>query len=747
MKRAVYGAFVLVAPCFHVLNQRNKGSGHSKRPHNTVKCFIGQAASTVLVHAIVENAADNAEILPENKKRQRNATILDCKCAKVNAIRRNKPVPALTHQFFKHFAASLLLFELCQHDFGFVGQRRNVELVSSDLGGAVTRLALGLHVDIALAVDGQGRHIVLSLAVLVQLDDGASIVGGSSSFDLVTDNQCNSAMRLDGRQMLFGSGFGGSISDNLNGAGAVVLLVLDRRNLAACHNAGVGNLADFAGDSNAGLILVSADKVRILAQGSHLLGVDEHDLVAVDLLVEHVDSVHNAAVFDSGGSAVIHQRSALQGFHAVIVDFSSDRQRQLRIGFANRVAVAGQHSFIGQANALHSLLDFVLLVLRAHLVDVNVNALCNVLSIADVAVRRHSNGIAGHASKGVIHLCKRCHADFVRNLCRNHIGHNFRVNQVCEFGQNSICHVLISFVVCKLGILLRAFLLKFQSFGITHLFKGFCRDGTIAAVFGRRVRCVCALRAGGNDVVAVRFFQAGFQLVRIFDSAFFVQFQLVQQAIAFAQPSNRLQTFVGNADFFQGGLQCLFFGSSSLFGGHACFVILKSLALGFILFFVTVVALAFQVVQFLLNAGKFFRIGFIAVNVRFQTVYGVSVGFNNGILLLFGQPHTFQQLASNSQCFRSFSSVSVLRHSRFIQNGSSSPFLRIKIAPAASAVDANKKSREAYLPFSSASMILLYCSPCSATAGLIKGFARWPCVKCQLPFASWYTHGVCLPPG
>nr|DAN11483.1 MAG TPA: hypothetical protein [Caudoviricetes sp.] len=483
-------------------------------------------------------------------------------------------------------------------------------------------------------------------------------------------------MGLDGRQMLFGGGFGGSISDNLDGAGAVVLLVLDRGNLAGCHNAGVGDLADFAGDSNASLILVSADKVSIFAQGRHLLGVDEHHLVAVDLLVEHVDSVHNAAVLDSGSSAVMHQRSALQGFHAIIIDFCSDRKRQLRIGFANRVAVAGQNSFIGQANALHGLLDLVLLVLGAHLVDVNVNALCNVLCVTDVTVRRHSNGIAGHASKGVVHFCKRCHADFVGNLCRNHIGHDFRVNQVCEFGQNSICHVLISFVVCKLGILLRAFLLKFQSFGIAHLFKGFCRDGTTAAISGRRVRRVCALRAGSNDVVAVRFFQAGFQLVRILDSAFFVQFQLVQQAIAFAKSGNRLQSFVGNADFFQGGLQCLFFGSSSLFSGHAGFVILKSLVLGFILFLVTVIALSFQVVQFLLNAGKFFRIGFIAVNVRFQTVYGFSVGFNNGVLLLFGQPHTFQQLASNSQCFRSFSSVSVLRHSRLYKNSGSLLFLQ-----------------------------------------------------------------------
>nr|DAV58915.1 MAG TPA: hypothetical protein [Caudoviricetes sp.] len=567
------------------------------------------------------------------------------------AIRRNKPVSTLSHQFFKHFAASLLLFELCQHDFGFVGQRRNVELVSSDLGGAVTRLALGLHVDIALAVDGQGGHIVLSLAVLVQLDDGASVVGGSSCLDLIADNQCSSAMRLDGRQMLFGGGFGGSISDNLNGAGAVVLLILDRRNLAGCYNAGVGDLADFAGDSNAGLILVSADKVRILAQSSHLLGVDEHDLVAVDLLVEHVDSVNNAAVFDSGGSAVIHQRSALQGFHAVIVDFGSDRQRQLRVGFANRVAVAGQHSFIGQANALHGLLDFVLLVLRAHLVDVNVNALCNVLCVANVTVRRHSNGIAGHASKGVIHFRKRCHADFVRNFSRNHICHDFRVNQVCEFGQNSICHVLISFFgsIDQCIVLVRVSFFELQAVGIAHFCKCCCinRACACAAIACGRIRCVCALGAGFNDVVAVRFFQAGFQLVRILDSSFFVQFQLVQQAIAFAKSGNRLQAFVGNADFFQGGLQCLFFGSGSLFGGHAGFVILKSLVLGFILFLVTVIALSFQVVQFLLNAGKFFRIGFIAVNVRFQAIHGIGVGLDNSVLLLFGQPHTFQQLAGN----------------------------------------------------------------------------------------------------
>nr|DAO90889.1 MAG TPA: hypothetical protein [Caudoviricetes sp.] len=485
-------------------------------------------------------------------------------------------------------------------------------------------------------------------------------------------------MRLDGRQMLLGSSLGGGISDNLNGAGAVVLLVLDGRHLAACHNAGVGNLADFAGNSNASLIFVRADKVSIFAQGRHLLGVDEHDLVAVDLFVEHVNGIHHAAVLNSRSSAVISQRSALQGFHTVIVDFGSDGQSQLRIGFANGVAIAGQHSFIGQADTLHSLLDLVLLVLGAHLVDVNINALCNVLCVTDVAVRRHSNGIAGNASKGVIYLCKRCNTNLVGNLCRNHIGHNFGVNQVCQFGQNSICHVLISFAVCKLGILLRAFFLKFQSFGIAHLFKGICRDGTTAAVSGRRVRRVCAMRAGSNDVVAVRFFQAGFQLVKILDSAFIVQFQLVQQTIAFAKPGNRLQAFVGNADFFQGGLQCLFFGSGSLFSGHAGFVILKSLVLCIILCLVTVIALTFQVVQLLLNAGKFFRIGFIAVNVRFQTVYGVSVGFNNGVLLLFGQPHTFQQLTSNSQCFRSFSSVSVLRHSRLYKNSGSLLFLQQK---------------------------------------------------------------------
>nr|DAW12223.1 MAG TPA: hypothetical protein [Caudoviricetes sp.] len=600
----------------------------------------------------------------------------------MDAILCDKPVPALPHQFFKHCTPSLLLFELCQHNFGFVGQSRNVKLVSGNFGGTVTRLALGLHVDIALAVNGQSGHIVLGLAVLVQLDDGAGVVSGSSCLDLITDNQSSSAMGLDGRQMLFGGGFGGSISDNLNGACAVVLLVLDRRNLARCHHAGVGNLADFAGDSNASLILVSADKISIFAQGSHLLGVDEHHLVAVDLLVEHVDSVHNAAVLDSGSSAVIHQRSALQGFHAVIVDFGSDRQRQLRIGFANRVAVARQHSFIGQADALHGLLDFVLLVLGAHFVDVNVNALCNVLCVTNVTVRRHSNGIAGHASKGVIHLCKRCHADFVRNFCRNHIGHNFGVNQVCQFGQDSICHVLISFVVCKLGILFRAFFIEFQSFGIAHLFKGFCRDGTTAAIVGRRIRRVCALRAGSYNKFAVTVFQTGFKLCCIFCCAVLVQLQSVQQSICPCHLGNSGNPFIGNTDFFQGGLQRLFFGSGSLFSGHAGFVILKSLVLRFILFLVTVIALSFQVVQFLLNAGKFFRIGFIAVNVRFQTVYGISVGFNNGVLLFFGQPHTFQQLASNSQCFRSFSSVSVLRHSRFIQNGSASPFLRIKIATA-----------------------------------------------------------------
>ena len=48
----------------------------------------------------------------------------------------------------------------------------------------------------------------------------------------------------------------------------------------------------------------------------------------------------------------------------------------------------------------------------------------------------------------------------------------------------------------------------------------------------------------------------------------------------------------------------------------------------------------------------------------------------------------------------------------------------------------NKKSQEAYLPFSSCSIILLYCAAWSATASLVYGFARCPCVRCQLPFAS-----------
>ena len=49
--------------------------------------------------------------------------------------------------------------ELCQHDFSLIGQHSDVKFVRRDFGGAGLGLALGLNVDLALAVDGQRRDL------------------------------------------------------------------------------------------------------------------------------------------------------------------------------------------------------------------------------------------------------------------------------------------------------------------------------------------------------------------------------------------------------------------------------------------------------------------------------------------------------------------------------------------------------------------------------------------------------------
>lgn len=127
----------------------------------------------------------------------------------------------------------------------------------------------------------------------------------------------------------------------------------------------------------------------------------------------------------------------------------------------------------------------------------------------------------------------------------------------------------------------------------------------LAAIVGRGSRRVCAFGAALGDVLAIIGLEALFKCSCVFDSALVIQFQFVKQAVSLCKACDRGNPFFRNADFQQDVGQCLFFGSRCFLSVYVGLVVPKSLVLCFILSLVAAVALRFQVVQFLLNGGKF----------------------------------------------------------------------------------------------------------------------------------------------
>nr|DAE28090.1 MAG TPA: hypothetical protein [Siphoviridae sp. ctkfT29] len=214
----------------------------------------------------------------------------------------------------------------------------------------------------------------------------------------------------------------------------------------------------------------------------------------------------------------------------------------------------------------------------------------------------------------------------------------------------SCCHLRLLSCVLVVQVFLNGLQTRLIIHDIAPLFVLFVDVGhceLCAAAVGRRGGCVSSLCTGGGDVLAVTVLQALFQLVGIFYSSVLIQLQRIKQAVSLCQLRHALQALFGYADFFQHGFHCLFFGGGCLFSVNGLLVSLKGFMFGLVLLFVTVVALALDLVQFLLDGRQLLRVGFIAFNVRFQAVHGIGVGFNDSVLLLVGQPHTFKQFTSN----------------------------------------------------------------------------------------------------
>ena len=176
--------------------------------------------------------------------------------------------------------------------------------------------------------------------------------------------------------------------------------------------------------------------------------MDEHDFfAAAHLILKQVHGVDDGIVADGFCRTIVNQAGRLQGVHAITVDLGGDSQGQLGVGLAHRVAVAGQHGLVGQADALHGLFDGGLAGGGGHFFNSYLAALGHVGGIANVGVGGHGDGIARHARQGIVDLSKRCYAQFFRNPRRNHIRHHFRIDHIGKL-RNKICHGFCPFVVC-----------------------------------------------------------------------------------------------------------------------------------------------------------------------------------------------------------------------------------------------------------------------------------------------------------
>ena len=177
------------------------------------------------------------------------------------------------------------------------------------------------------------------------------------------------------------------------------------------------------------------DKSRSKATGGAGLGL---------AIVKHIARIHNARIADNARRAVIGQGSGLQHIHAVVIDLSGNGHGQLGVGLPHRVAVAGQHRLIGQADALHRLFALSLAGGGRHLLDGALAALGHIGRIADVGVGGHRAGVAGHTGERIINFGERRHAQLLGDTGRDHVAHDLRVDQIGQL-RDKIRHKFFSF--------------------------------------------------------------------------------------------------------------------------------------------------------------------------------------------------------------------------------------------------------------------------------------------------------------
>ena len=262
-------------------------------------------------------------------------------------------------------------------------------------------------------VERQKLNAQRSFISLTYLGESARVLGNRDQLDELCQNLCDNAIRY-------------------NRPGGKVQLITSCTRDGHCTLTVKDNGIGIPKDAQSSVFerFYRVDKSRSKATGGTGLGL---------AIVKHIARIHNARIADNARRAVIGQGSGLQHIHAVVIDLGGNGHGQLGVGLPHRVAVAGKHRFIGQANALHGLFHGGFAGGCRHLFNGHSLALGHNVGIADVGIGGHRDGIAGDTGQGIIHLGKGCHAQLFGDSGGHHVPHHFRVNQISNFGI-SICH-------------------------------------------------------------------------------------------------------------------------------------------------------------------------------------------------------------------------------------------------------------------------------------------------------------------
>nr|DAS59598.1 MAG TPA: hypothetical protein [Caudoviricetes sp.] len=521
----------------------------------------------------------------------------------MDAILCDKPVPALPHQFFKHCTPSFLLYcfgSFCAH--GFCGR-------NGGNGDTVQVLCPQLHahksVHIAscaavVAVNMHTNQVGFALDGIVQAQLGEIAVGG---VDVVQVD----VLHRDGNDLVAGDVFCGK--QEQSGITHEILNI----GQAEC-----GLRGDF-------LVAQIAVEVQNVGKADNLGNITIH----AGKLVQHVALCQSKALLPSGSS--YSQRASVQEGVEVAQNLvlQGDKERLVGLFNGNICAVLGD-CLNGYALGILGNLNVAVGFGRdLHLGQRNLIALSNGRTASQSAV---NSGLIGDQLRagGLADGAHNAHDGAQRVPVLAKAGDKVNLPGIdSNLGSGSqvrFCsHILAPFLIVRFvlhEVHKRSLTLcggQYIAALVVRLVDVLPRQG-FSSVVCRGSRRVCAFGAALGDVLAIIGLEALFKCSSVFDSAFIVQFQLVQQAVSLCKACDRGNPFFRNADFQQDVGQCLFFGSRCFFSVYVGLVVPESLVLCFILSLVAAVALRFQVVQLLLNARQLFCIGFIPRDVVLQRV-------------------------------------------------------------------------------------------------------------------------------